>query len=310
MKPRYIHIGSWNIEHFGRADDTPSNQYAIAEHIEMSGVNVLALQEMYVTDVSGTKLLNSFLDKAFQLIEDHTGHKWEYEIFPNRDPGDRSQLCGIAWDTTRVTKERETLRIAVSHSATEQHELATEALTLNLWDRAPHAIKFVAKPGTDDGVRLTDFVIVPMHMKSNVGQRHVVMRTRFHEAVELIKQLPTIRDHFDEEHVILLGDTNCKQRNEDAIQAFINAGLEDLNEDDIPTYAIGNDAPFDRIFIPRRSRDNDFRFSRQYILRSASPLAHDKYLSDHYMVKTSILVRKDHDPEPVAPQGAAVAGAQ
>ena len=26
MKPRFIHIGSWNIEHFGRDDDNPSNQ--------------------------------------------------------------------------------------------------------------------------------------------------------------------------------------------------------------------------------------------------------------------------------------------
>ena len=76
MKPRFIHIGSWNIEHFGRDDDNPSNQFAIAEHIEMSGVNVLALQEMYVTNTPASataRLENRFLQAALDLIEEHTG---------------------------------------------------------------------------------------------------------------------------------------------------------------------------------------------------------------------------------------------
>ncbi len=183
MKPRFIHIGSWNIEHFGRDDDNPSNQFAIAEHIEMSGVNVLALQEMYVTNTPASataRLENRFLQAALDLIEEHTGQHWEYELFRNKNPGDLSQLCGIAWNTARASKVGETFRIAVPTSATDGPD------TLSLWDRHPHAVKFKAVPGEDAATELTDFVLVPLHMKSNVGQRHIVMRTRFHEVKGLV----------------------------------------------------------------------------------------------------------------------------
>lgn len=290
MKPRYIHFGSFNIEHFGRHDDNPNNVFALSEHIEMSGVSVLALQEVYVAERSADgRLVNSFLDQIIALMRDHTDQEWRYEIFPNRNDGDNSQLCGLMWNSSRVEKEGETLRIPVPNSAPD----AASPADLSLWDRHPHAIRFRARPGTGEPVALTDFVMVPLHMKSNVGQRHIVMRTRFHEARTLVEALPEVRTHFGEEDIILLGDTNCKKRSEDAIQAFIDGGFEDLNEDDTPTYYSGTDAPFDRIFVPRGRRA--FLFSRQYILRSASPLAHDRYLSDHYMVKASIVVRRDDD---------------
>ncbi|GJE03746.1 hypothetical protein [Methylobacterium isbiliense] len=293
MKPRYIHIGSWNIEHFGRADDSPENQFAIAEHIELSGVHVLALQEMYATnDISDPSIPveNSFLRAALDLVEDHTGCRWDYEIFRNRSMLDTSQLCGVAWNTARVEKRGEAFRLAVPAKVNE------EGITLSLWDRTPHAVKFAARPGGDELLRLTDFIVIPLHMKSNVGQRHIVMRTRAHEARTLVEQLPAVEAQFgSKKDVILLGDTNCKTRGEKAIQAFIDGGFEDLNEDDVPTYAIGNDAPFDRIFVPRGPDRKTFWFSRQYIMRSASPLAHDRYLSDHFLIKTSIVVRRDDD---------------
>lgn len=291
MRPRYVHIGSFNIEHFGRNDDNPNNVFALSEHIEMSGVAVLALQEIYVTsrDPDGRRV-NSFLDKIIALIAKHTGHQWQYEIFANRNAGDDSQLCGIMWNTARVEKVGETFPVDVPHQATEP-DLTSP---LNLWDRRPHAVHFHARPGDGEPVALTDFIMVPLHMKSNVGQRHVVMRTRYHEAASLVAALPAVKVHFGgEQDVILLGDTNCKSRAEDAIQAFIDGGFEDLNEDDTPTYYSGTDAPFDRIFVTRGRRA--FEYCRQYILRSASPLAHDRYLSDHYLVKASIVVRRDDD---------------
>lgn len=291
MRPRYIHFGSFNIEHFGRHDDSPNNVFALSEHIEMSGVSVLALQEIYVTSREpGGRLVNSFLDKIIALIRDHTDQQWHYEIFPNRSPGDDSQLCGLMWNSSRLEKQGETLRVQVPNQVTDP----ASPTALSIWDRHPHAIKFRAVPGSADPLALTDFVMVPLHMKSNVGQRHIVMRTRFHEARTLIGALDGIKAHFGgDEDIVFLGDTNCKKRSEEAIQAFIDGGFEDLNEDDTPTYYSGTDAPFDRIFVPRGRRA--FLFSRQYILRSASPLAHDRYLSDHYMVKASIVIRRDDD---------------
>lgn len=294
MKPRYVHIGSWNIEHFGKEDDdNPDNQFAIAEHIESSGVAMLALQEIYVTDpiVPGQPLTNRFLRAALDLIEEHTGERWEYEIFPNRDPTDQSQLCAVIWNSARVRKEGDTFAIPVAHQF-----MTPDGRKLGMWDRRPHAVKFSAVPGQDIDVRLTDFVIIPIHMKSNVGQRHDVIATRAQEARALVGALGQVSTAFGgEADIVILGDTNCKARDEEAIQTFIQAKFADLNEDDVPTYASGQLAPFDRIFVPWGSVRRAFQFSRQYVLRSASPLAHDRYLSDHYMVKTSIVVRRDDD---------------
>lgn len=290
MKPRYVHIGAMNIEHFGKDDNNPDNQYALAEHIEMSGVHVLALQELYVTnDITdlNTAPENSFLSEALALVEEHTGNVWEYEIFRNRGLRDRSQLCGVAWNTSRVGKVGDTFRIPVANRVTDR------GLDLNLWDRHPHAVKFEALPGETPAPELTDFVVVSLHMKSNVGKRNVVMLTRANEVRELMEKRAIIEDHFEEEDLIFLGDTNCKSRHEDAVKNFVDAGFEDLNADDISTYYKGSSAPFDRIFVPNGRRA--FDYSRQYILRSASPLAHDLYLSDHYMIKTSIVVRRDDD---------------
>jgi hypothetical protein len=293
VKPRYVHIGSWNIEHFGREDHNPDNQFAIAEHIESSGVSVLALQEIYVTEPikPGQPLTNHLLRAALDLIEEHTGQRWEYEIFANRDPLDQSQLCAIAWNSARVCKEERTFPIPVAHEFP-----TSDGRTLTMWDRRPHAVKFRALPGQDADARLTDFIIIPIHMKSNVGQRHDVVRTRAEEARVLIGALAQVSAAFQgEADIVILGDTNCKMRDEEAIQTFIQAKFADLNEDDVPTYVSGQSAPFDRIFVPWGTDRRAFQFSRQYVLRSASPLAHDRYLSDHYMVKTSIVVRRDDD---------------
>ena len=212
MRPRYIHIGAMNIEHFGKEDSNPDNQYALAEHIEMSGVHVLALQELYVTnDISDLESIpeNKFLSDALSLVEEHTGDTWKYEIFRNRGLRDKSQLCGIAWNTSRVEKTAGTFRIPVSNKATDGN------LTLNLWDRHPHAVKFKALPGEDTNIALTDFVVVSLHMKSNVGKHHVVMKTRAHEVREIIEKRADIENHFDEKDIIFIGDTNCKSRHED-----------------------------------------------------------------------------------------------
>ena len=95
MRPRYVHIGSFNIEHFGRSDDSPNNVFALSEHLEMSGVSVFALQELYVTAIEDGRRINALLDKTVALMRDHTGQDWQYEIFRNRQAGDTSQLCGV-----------------------------------------------------------------------------------------------------------------------------------------------------------------------------------------------------------------------
>ena len=290
MKPRYLHIGSFNIEHFGREDKKTENQFAIAEHIELSGVQVLALQELYVTnDIDENSVLeNSFLRDALDLVEEHTGNRWDYLIFRNNFWMDKEQLCGIAWNTDRVRRQGDPLRIEV------KNRLQHQGKSYSLWDRHPHAVKFQVIPGEDEDLQLTDFVMISVHMKSNVGSQYEVKIKRGLEAAQLVEQIPAIINHFgDDEDIVIIGDTNCKNSEEPAIKTLVSAGFEDLNSDDISTYYKGNSAPFDRIFVPRERPP--FDFSRQYIMRSASPLEHDMYLSDHFIIKASIIVRQDDD---------------
>ena len=281
MNIRYLNVGSWNIEHFGdTTDDNSENVYAIAEHIEFSGVDILALQELYVT---GNDYKNSHIEEALKLVKEHTGCTWSYEIFPNRNENDKSQLCGVAWNESKVKKVGATYKIPVSYNATYENK------TLWLWDRSPHAIKFTPGEGK------TDIVIIPLHMKSNVGKSHVVKQTRYEEVKTLMDNLSNIESHFNDQDIIFIGDTNCKSSYEKAIQEFTDRGFEDLNSDDITTFVRGNKAPFDRIFVPRKDERNAFRYSRQYIMRSASPSDHDNYLSDHYLIKTMVKIRRDDD---------------
>ena len=282
MDPRYIHVGSWNIQHFGQHDDdNDENEFAIAEHLEMAGVDVLALQEIYVTDMA--TFTNIHLDKALALVREHTGHDWKYKLFQNRRRDDDSQLCGIAWNDSRVKNTKGPFRIPVKRKVEVNGE------DYWLWDRKPHAMKFSAGPGR------TDIVVVPLHMKANTDSRSVVLRKRHEEVKSLMENLDLIRTEMEsDEDIIFLGDTNCTGRSEQAIQEFIRHGFEDLNEDDIATFVRSN-APFDRIFVPAPPDRKAFRFSRQYILRSASPLSHKRFLSDHYIIKTTVKIRRDDD---------------
>ncbi len=88
--------------------------------------------------------------------------------------------------------------------------------------------------------------------------------------------------------LVLIGDTNILNNAEPAIEAFINDGFLDLNNNDSATYwsAQYKEAPFDRAFVAVNRPE--FRYTRQYVLRSSDLTAHDRFLSDHYMIKISI----------------------
>jgi len=80
MSKRYLHIGSWNIEHLSKIGDRKENVYALTEHIEMATLDILALQELYVTHVKAGERRNRDLDGIIKLLKEHTGDKWMYEV--------------------------------------------------------------------------------------------------------------------------------------------------------------------------------------------------------------------------------------
>lgn len=299
----YLQIASWNIEHLGGHNRAERRQsaYALAEHIEMSGIHVIALQEIYVTPdeevvklapsqfvvpraTSGTRR-NSDLDTVCYLLEEHLDVAWRYEILENRNRGDKSQLCAVMWNTARVTLDKIT-PLPVSHRDGDH----------NLWDRKPHLLSF----SSDQMVWRKDeagnwhevgekrsFSLIPLHMKSNMGGATVNRIVRAKEALTLCEALKGMEGAYDPS-LIMIGDTNILKYDEPAIETFINFGLTDLNNNDSATYwsVSHKGAPFDRAFISKNRKE--YKYSRQYVLWSSDLQAHDRLLSDHYMIKIAV----------------------
>jgi endonuclease/exonuclease/phosphatase family metal-dependent hydrolase len=310
----FLQIASWNIEHLSGASREEKRQsaFALADHIEMAGIDIIALQEIYVTDAEEEVRLferqppiesrgedgrrDRELDIVCHLLEEHLKDPWRYLILPNRAPGDRSQLCAVLWNANRATRST-VLRIPVQHKVDG----------MALWDRAPHAVKFttvlkVWRRDVEDKWFQTDesksIALIPLHMKSNYGGATKNRRVREKEAQELCRHLDLVREDVDPS-LILIGDTNVLKYDEPAIECFVTNKLIDLNNTDGPTYWSREygDSPFDRAFVAE-GRD-EFKYSRQYILRSSDLVSHDRLLSDHFMIKVSVKLYLDNaDPRP------------
>lgn len=299
----FLQVASWNIEHLGGSHraDRKQSAFALADYIEMASVDIIALQEVYVTPqdeevklsegqpVIQTRAVtarrNSDLDIVCYLLEEHLEDEpWAYHILPNRQSGDKSQLCAVMWNKARVNLD-DVRPIAVTHRDGND----------NLWDRKPHVLDFTSNikvwRRTTDGQwheqderrRLS---LVPLHMKSNYGGVTKNRRVRAKEAKTLCEELERM-DNIDPS-LVLIGDTNILNNAEPAIETFVESGFVDLNNNDSATYWSPqyNEAPFDRAFV---STDRpEFRYTRQYVLRSSDLSSHDRYLSDHYMIKISI----------------------
>lgn len=299
----FLQIASLNAEHLSgnKRGDFNQSAYALADHVEMAGIDIIALQEIYVTDKdeevrlfenqpiiktrAQSKRRNRDLDVVCYLLEEHLGDPWVYLILPNRSSTDKEQLCAVMWNTNRVTE-----------SGVHKLDVKFKDGSDRLWDRAPHAIKFTTtiKVWTrgDDGKSKQEeqnrsIALIPLHMKSNYGGGTINPRKRAKEAKTLCKQLDWVEKNVDPS-VILIGDTNIEKNKEEAIDHFIEAGYVDLNSADRSTYwskRFGHQ-PFDRAFV--KEGRAEFKYTRQYILQSADLVAHDQELSDHYMIKISV----------------------
>lgn len=280
MTLSYLQIGSWNIEHLSKEGGRSESPYALTDHIEMAGIHILAVQEVYDTSPAGGGIRNRDLTTVCRLLREHSGDDWEYELFPNRNPGDISQLCGVLWNDSIVNKTG-VCKINVKHSVDGY----------SLWDRAPHAVRF-SVPYNEE---TRSVVIIPLHMKSNFDGAGRAKRVRQREAQQLVERLDAVREHFNDHSLILIGDTNVLDANERAIEIFEDHDLIDLNSQDAPTYPGYGGSPFDRAFVA--ANREEFKYTRQYVLQSSSMGLHDRYLSDHYMIKISVKMYLDEtDP--------------
>jgi hypothetical protein len=231
----FLQVASWNIEHLSGHPRAQRRQsaYALADHIEMAGIDLIALQEVYVTPTDEEVRLfdnqpviqsrahserrNSDLDIVCFLLEEHLDVPWKYLILANRQSGDQSQLCAVMWNTKRLTLSGDR-ELDVLHSADG----------LNLWDRKPHLLTFTTaidtwrRSTTGEWIKQPEtrtLSLVPLHMKSNYGGVTKNRQVRAKEAETLCDALDAIRPNIDPS-IMLLGDTNVLRNDEAAIETF------------------------------------------------------------------------------------------
>ncbi len=234
-----VRIGSWNLRWLG---PSAHNRFEartgedLAGYIAASGVSVLAVQE--AGQSPGTNLRNSTLDATIKCLNDRTAGKWDYVLFPSQVK-EQSALTGIAWDTTIVRMAEPPVALPVGLNKDNPTDGAVVLAC------PPWAARFEVIGGSGD------FVVVPVDLADNTtsGDRaaHRVAETR-----QLIAGLSTIRARFSSAELILIGDFAMPLSTETPAALLADAGLRDLNAQDLPTSATG--MPYSRAFVPANSR--------------------------------------------------------
>jgi len=165
-----VSIGAWNIQWLGNADQRSGcgkdvNQTAedIALYISESRVDILALEEIGDTDGSSQARTNRTLDRVMEILNRSDDNDWKYLLFAKRSINATTQMTGIMWNDDKIDKVGDPYRI----------EFDLPSGGTNFWDRWATAVKFKF------GNNKTDIVIIPVHMKANVGSgNHVLQRER------------------------------------------------------------------------------------------------------------------------------------
>lgn len=311
-----VHVGAWNIQWLGNATAgkrTPQAPKDIAGYISTSKVAVLALSEITAThSAPDANPRNRTLDEAFGSLND-SGGKWKYHLFDKRqgarDPQD--QWTGLAWNEAVVTPAGGPWKLEAQIDAQREAAIRSriagagpEPLVLNRW---PRAMKFSA------GAGLTDFVVVPVHLKSNIGGS-ATAEARAYEVELMLAGLEKLKAVHADQDIVILGDTNMLRSNELAGLTFVESGFKDCNARDTGTHIASKPgeepAPFDRIFLPInqpetrascQARSNgdqplDFKIIQPgEWIANLRPADFRKRVSDHLMVRFGLCVGKDDD---------------
>lgn len=307
VTPRDVRIGAWNIEWLGKPDERsgPARGVAqspadIADYILFADVSILGLCEI-VPEREGTRFRNRVLEEALALVEKKSGERWEYALFPGHPQSE--QLIGAAWSTADVAAmdadgnvwdQRDDRAWKIPLGPAERGPTGSP-----LWARTPHAMRFVLGDGA------TDIVLVTVHMKADYNGDFAAHRAR--EAAVLARAWPDIASEFagsisPERDIVIIGDTNCVQKNEPAFEEFAKAGLIDLatkgNAAPPPTH--WRDGAMDRVLVPGDQPEfaaSTFEVISGRYLRERDMDNRDfkRRLSDHFMVVTTLKSQRDDD---------------
>ncbi|MCY2976911.1 MAG: hypothetical protein NTW52_19820 [Planctomycetota bacterium] len=299
-----VRVGAWNIEWLGFPDKrssfgskTPQKPSTVAKYIHDAKVDILALEEIGIESLE-----KPYKSKPLQAIMDALKKEykqdWEYILFPKTDyPEDtedffvRGQHCGIAWRADRVSQIGDVYAVPVGKN---------EMFGQKFFERRANAVKFSL------GSSKTDLVVIPVHLKSNrtddkEKDPNYTAKQRQAELTSFVKNLDTLKTHFKDEDIILLGDTNIMTGETKTSGIMVNAGFMDLNEkEDGTTVAWGKSkypsAPFDRVFVPKGQPEFNVKTQITHKPDDVEKMKdHRRQLSDHYLVSVDVTIMSDDD---------------
>jgi len=298
-----VRIGTWNIEWLGKPDDrsgvakgVAQSADDLADYVIASKVDVLALEEI-VSNRPGKPIRSPEIEAMIAKMKERDAGAWEYVLNPGINDGD--QLTGVMWNTGKVT--------ALNAKGGAWNSQSDSPMRLNigkvrssqsgyLWNRPPHAIKFVVGSPTE---KKTDFVLIPIHMKADYQGQFSAHRRE--EAEALVAQLPAVRKAMSDEDVVILGDSNCPSPSEPALRVLTDAGYLDLNANGKSTHWRG-EGSMDRAVVPAKQPEfagsgTAFTvFADEYQrVKRIDAKEFKRRFSDHYLVYTDVAVMADDD---------------
>ncbi len=302
-----IRIGAWNIEWLGFPDrrgrpgkDNPQTSEDLADYIHSTGVDVLALEEIGV-DQATEPWTSRELDSLQQVLKDRHQEPWEFVLFPKKEYADemedfiqRGQHLALAWRSDKATRVGDPFDVPIGDDP---------EFGVKFFERRANAVKLSFGEGK------TDAVFIPIHLKSNRNDVQpndptYTMRQRNAELKAFVRFLPALREHFKDEDIVILGDSNILD-GQPTSKMLTDAGFVDLNSAEEGTTAVWGDgstgyktAPFDRIYVP--AQQPEFRALDLTVHRTAGGTDDEikefrRKLSDHYLVSSLILIGQDDD---------------
>ena len=300
-----IVIGAWNIEWLGFADkrgkpgrDIVQSPKDLADYIVETKVDVLSLAEIGV-DKPSEPFRSQQLDRVIVQLKESHNQTWEYVLFPKANYAQgtedfvvRGQHTGLAWCTSKATMVGEPFRVPVG---------GNETYGIKFWERGANAVKLSFGSGK------SDVIFIPIHLKSNrndvdPSDKKFTEKQRQAEVESFVANLPKLKEHFKDDDIVLLGDSNFLAPEDGASKSLSEAGFTDLNEEDVGTTAAWGEgyssAPFDRIFVT--SKQPEFAGSVQTVHKTKNGTDNEirdfkKRFSDHYLVSCVIDISDDDD---------------